>query len=213
MHLFGKEIQHPVDVPGIVDVQVHVEIGISGSHAPDKRQIAGNIDTAGLVVHHLHRPGRRSYLVIDLRNHRLAGFGVEQEPVRGDRAQAFPLRIQDLEIAHGNKSLCAPVPGLHLDLIIPGGIIIHMDQDPDQHPEPVKSVFPGIIESQVTGMTESRDLEEIADGYQRCTVVGIGFVPVDTVFVRPDGLGVHGVKVNKADEVVSSSANFCKFAS
>jgi hypothetical protein len=72
-----------------------------------------------------------------------------------------------------------------------------MNENPDQYPEPVKAVFPGIVKSQVMCMPESRNLEEIADGHQRNTIVCIGFVPVDAVTVRPDGLEIHGVKVRK----------------
>jgi hypothetical protein len=77
-----------------------------------------------------------------------------------------------------------------------------MNEDPDQDPEPVKTVFPGIIKPQVPGMPERRYLEKVADGYQRSTIVGVGFVPVDAVFVRPDGVEIHGVKVRKVVKAI-----------
>jgi hypothetical protein len=102
-------------------------------------------------------------------------------------SKALSLCIEDLEIAKGNQSFGSAVPGLHFYFLVPGRVFIHMNEEADQHPESVKSVFPGIIKTQVMGMPEGRDLEEIAKGHKGGAVVGIGFVPVDAVAVGPDG--------------------------
>lgn len=81
VHVFGKEVEDPVDVAGVVYMHVHVKVGIAGSNGMDQGKVVGNEDAAGFFIHDFDGAFGREGGIVDFGKDRFSGRGIEQEPV------------------------------------------------------------------------------------------------------------------------------------